>query len=149
MEVNTYSHENFKLFLKVGFTLFSYIIIFLSASLAMIQSRIFLAMSILYIGIYWISYSLQFYIKIPQVNDLEAAHNMEPNNNASDNEHAIDISGRPSNIFTISNANNTVGQRYWNLNEHSELPPRYETLYSLDELPPSYETAVKHLKNDK
>ena len=95
------------------------------------------------------SYSLQFYIKIPQVNDLEAQNNLQPNNNVSGNQQDMNISGRPSNIFTISSANNNVDQRYWNLNEHSELPPRYETLYSLDELPPSYETAVKDSKNDK
>ena len=138
------NNESFKLLLKIVFTLVLYIIIFLSASLAMLQSRIFLAMAIMYIG-YWLSYSLQYYIKKPQVNDLEASNDLEPN--VSDNEQAMNISRRPSNIFTISSAYNNVDQRYWNLNEHSELPPRYETLYSLDELPPSYETAVKDSKN--
>ena len=128
------NNESFKLLLKIVFTLVLYIIIFLSASLAMLQSRIFLAMAIMYIG-YWLSYSLQYYIKKPQVNDLEASNDLEPN--VSDNEQTMNISRRPSNIFTISSAYNNVDQRYWNLNEHSELPPRYETLYSLDELPPS------------
>ena len=138
------NNESFKLLLKIVFTLVLYIIIFLSASLAMLQSRIFLAMAIMYIG-YWLSYSLQYYIKKPQVNDLESSNDLEPN--VSDNEQDMNISRRPSNIFTISSAYNNVDQRYWNLNEHSELPPRYETLYSLDELPPSYETAVKDSKN--
>ena len=138
------NNESFKLLLKIVFTLVLYIIIFLSASLAMLQSRIFLAMAIMYIG-YWLSYSLQYYIKKPQVNDLESSNDLEPN--VSDNEQDMNISRRPSNIFTISSAYNNADQSYWNLNEHSELPPRYETLYSLDELPPSYETAVKDSKN--
>ena len=138
------NNESFKLLLKIVFTLVLYIIIFLSASLAMLQSRMFLAMAIMYIG-YWLSYSLQYYIKKPQVNDLEVSNDLEPN--VSDNEEAMNISRRPSNIFTISSAYNNADQRYWNLHEHSELPPRYETLYSLDELPPSYEAAVKDSKN--
>ena len=138
------NNESFKLLLKIVFTLVLYIILFLSASLAMLQSRIFLAMAIMYIG-YWLSYSLQYYIKKPQVNDLEASNDLEPN--VSNNEQDMNISRRPSNIFTISSAYNNADQRYWNLNENSELPPRYETLYSLDELPPSYETAVKDSKN--
>ena len=139
------NNESFKLLLKIVFTLVLYIIIFLSASLAMLQSRIFLAMAIMYIG-YWLSYSLQYYIKKPQVNDLETSNDLEPN--VSDNEQTMNNSRRSSNIFTISSAYNNADQRYWNLNEHSELPPRYETLYSLDELPPSYETAVKDSKNN-
>ena len=143
------NNEIFKLFLKIVFTLVLYFIIFLSASLAMLQSRIFLAMAIMYIG-YWLSYSLQYYIKKPQDpqdNNYEDSNNTEPNNNVSQNEEAMNNPRRPSNVFTISSSYNNVDQRYWNLNEHSELPPRYETLYSVDELPPSYETAVKDSKS--
>ena len=141
------NNESFKLLLKIVFTLVLYIIIFLSASLAMLQSRIFLAMAIMYIGYWlsWLSYSLQYYIKKPQVNDLEASNDLEPT--ILENEQVMNNSRRSSNIFTISSAYNNADQRYWNLNEHSELPPRYETLYSLDELPPSYETAVKDSKD--